>query len=155
MKPQDKVLENMKPGAYTRDGFLGDDTRSLEEIIATDEKRMAALGLTPKTMAEAMIYFRDRGFPGLGDFVSVPPYFEVLVDSIRGKIPCPFGDPGVFAKTNILVRNLRLKREISFTDLSIHLVYSHGFFEGVGSPFRVEPDDLAEILEIKPSEQYR
>jgi len=71
---------------------------------------------------------------------------------VRGKLPCPFGHPGIFAKVNTTVRNLKLDREITYTLLHIHLIGEHGFYEGKGSPFRLEPSDLIEILEIEESE---
>ncbi len=95
-----------------------------------------------------MVELRDAGMAGLGEFVDVAPHFEVRVDSVRGRLPCPFGDPGIFPKTNVTVRNTRTGREITYTDLHIHLVRVHGFYEGRGSPFRLEPKDLAEVLEI-------
>ncbi len=76
------------------------------------------------------------------------PHYEVRVDTVRGKLPCPFADPGMFPKTNVTVRNRLTGREITFTDLHIHLVRAHGFYEGRGCPFRLEPKDLAEVLEI-------
>ena len=49
-----------------------------------------------------------------------------------------------------MVRNTKLDREITFTDMHIHLVGSHGFYEGKGSPFRLEPKELAAVLDIEP-----
>lgn len=90
---------------------------------------------------------------GLGEFISVPPHFEVKVDSVRGKLPCPFGDPGIFQKTNTTVKNLTLNKEITYTDLNIHMILAHGFFQGKGSPFRIEPGELVELLEIKKTSE--
>ncbi len=90
---------------------------------------------------------------GLGDFITIEPHFEVRVDSVRGKLPSPFGGPGLIRKTLIIVRNLQLGREISYTDMHIHLIGKHGFYEGKGSRFRLEPKDLVNILEVQPQEQ--
>jgi hypothetical protein len=49
-----------------------------------------------------------------------------------------------------VVRNTKLGREVTFTDMHIHMIGSHGFYEGKGSPFRLEPKQLAEVLEIEP-----
>jgi hypothetical protein len=32
------------------------------------------------------------------------------------------------------------------------MIYAHGFYEGRGNPFRLEPRDLVEVLEVKPEE---
>ena len=142
-----KAQERMAPGVITRDGFLGEDRRDLGDILLTDDASVKALGLEHEALARRMVELRDAGMAGLGEFVDVAPHFEVRVDSVRGRLPCPFGDPGIFPKTNITVRNRRTGREITYTDLHIHLVRVHGFYEGRGSPYRLEPKNLAEVLE--------
>jgi hypothetical protein len=144
-----KAQERMAPGSITRDGFLGDDRRGLSDILLTDDAAVKSLGLEHEALARRMVELRDAGMAGLGEFVDVAPHFEVRVDSVRGRLPCPFGDPGIFPKTNITVRNTRTGRELTYTDLHIHLVWVHGFYEGRGCPFRLEPKDLVEVLEVR------
>lgn len=151
--PQMKAIEaQMQPGVITLHGFLGNDSRSLTEILEDDTAEVRRLGTDHARIAERMRYFRDAGEEGLGEFISIDDHFEVKVESVRGKIPSPFGGPGLYGKTNITLRNTRLNRTLIYTDISIHLIGSHGFYEGKGSPFRLEPAELVEILEI-PAEQ--
>jgi hypothetical protein len=145
-----KAQDRMAPGVITRDGFLGTDARSLVDILAADDGEAKRLGVTHQAIAGRMIALRDAGMRGLGEYIDAEGHFEVRVDSVRGKLPCPFGDPGVFPKTNVSVRNTVLAREIVYTDLSIHMIYAHGFYEGRGNPFRLEPHDLVEVLEVEP-----
>ncbi len=147
----ERIQEKMRPGVITRDGFLGSDRRKLIDILIEDDEAVKRMDLTHQRIAGRMIELRDAGMRGLGEFVEVPPHYEVRVDSVRGKLPCPFGDPGIFPKTNVMIRNIRLGRELTYTDLHIHLIGSHGFYEGTGSPFRLEPAELAEVLEIEPT----
>ena len=146
----DRIQEKMQPGIYTRDGFLGTDRRKLIDILIEDDEAVKRMDLTHRQIADRMIELRDAGMRGLGEFINVEPHYEVRVISVRGKLPCPFGDPGIFPKTNTVVRNTKLDRELTFTDLHIHMVGSHGFYEGKGSPFRLEPAELAEVLDIEP-----
>ena len=148
----DRIQEKMRPGVLARDGFLGTDKRKLVEILIADEGLVRRMDLFHQGIAERMIELRDAGQRGLGEFIHVEPHFEVRVDSVRGKLPCPFGHPGIFPKTNTTVRNLELDREITFTDLSIHMIAAHGFYEGKGSPFRLDPEELGVVLEISPRE---
>ncbi|MBN1835793.1 MAG: hypothetical protein JW820_08075 [Spirochaetales bacterium] len=148
----DRIQEKMAPGVITLDGFLGTDPRKLIDILVEDDEEVKRLNLTHQGIAQRMIELREAGMQGLGEFIEVAAHFEVRVDSVRGKLPCPFGDPGVFPKTNITVRNLELEREVVFTDLHIHMIYSHGFYEGKGSKFRLEPAVLAAVLEVEPAE---
>jgi hypothetical protein len=85
----------------------------------------------------------------LGEFVTVEEGISVQVYSVRGKLPCPFEDPGLFSKTTTTVKNDRLGREISFSDLHLHLIGEHGFYEGKGFLFRLDPKALVEILEVE------
>jgi hypothetical protein len=148
-----KIQENMKPGVLSLHGFLGNDRRSLIEILEDDAARVRRLGTDHKSIAERMRYFRDRGEEGLGEFITIDDHFEVRVETVRGKIPSPFGGPGLYAKTNTTVRNLEVKKEVTYTDVNIHLVRDHGFYEGKGSPFRTDPEKLVEVLEIPLEEQ--
>jgi hypothetical protein len=147
------IQEKMKPGVITRDGFLGSDRRNLIDILIEDDETVKRMGLSHQQIAGRMLEFRDSGMRGLGEFISIEPHFEVRVDSVRGKLPCPFGDPGIFPKTNVTVRNLEKNEEITYTDLHIHLIGSHGFYEGKGSLFRLEPKSLVDILEIVREEE--
>lgn len=144
-----KIQERMQPGIITRDGFLGTDRRNLIDILVEDDAAVKRMDLTHETIARRMIDLRDAGFRGLGNFISVAPHFEVRVDSVRGKLPCPFGDPGIFPKTNTTVKNLDTGKTVTFTDLHIHMIWSHGFYEGKGPPFRLEPEELASVLEVE------
>jgi hypothetical protein len=143
------IQGKMAPGVITRDGFLGEDRRNLVDILTSDDGEARRLGYGHQDIARRMVELRDAGLSGLGEFLDVAPHFEVRVDSVRGKLPCPFGDPGIFQKTNTTVRNKRLSREVTYTDLHIHLIGSHGFYEGKGSLYRLEPAELAEVLEAE------
>ncbi len=147
------IQEQMQPGVLTLHGFLGTDSRSLVEILESDAAEVGRLGKSHVEIAERMRYFRDRGEKGLGEFITVDDHFEVRVDSIRGKIPSPFGGAGLHAKTNTILVNKSLSRTIIYTDINIHLIGDHGFYEGRGSLFRLEPADLVAVLEIAKAPQ--
>lgn len=149
--PQTKqIVQNMQPGVITLEGFLGSDRRDLQEILEDDNGIVKRMHLTHQRIAHRMNEFRQKGEKGLGEYISIKPHFEVRVDTVRGKLPCPFQHPGIYRKANTTVRNTRLGREITYTDLHIHMIEAHGFYEGKGSRFRLEPEDLAEILEVEP-----
>lgn len=151
MKHIPNIEQAMQSGVICRDGFLGTDPRPLSAILQEDAQAVRRHGLTHAQIARQMASLRDAGRQGIEDWVSVPPHFEVRVESIRGRLPCPYGDSDAVPKTRITVRNGRMNRQITYTDLLIHLVGQHGFYEGRGSAFRLEPDDLIETLEIQPA----
>lgn len=144
----DQAQRRMRPGAITRDGLLGDDPRSLGEILDDDQAEVQRLGLTHALIAARLRELRAAGAAGLGLAVPVEPYFEVTVEGARGALPCPFGHPGMVAKATVTVRNTRLDEQVRFTDLNIHLIDGHGFYGGRGSAYRLEPCRLARVLMI-------
>lgn len=143
------IQDLMRPGALTAHGFLGTDGRSIVDMIEDDDARVKRLCLTHAAIAARMIELRDAGARGLGEFVNVEDDLEVRVDSVRGKLPCPFGDRGMEQKGFTVVRNKPLGREISYTDLNIHLIEAHGFYEGRGSAFRLDPEELVAVLGVE------
>jgi len=149
----DKIQEQMKPGVIALDGFLGDDKRKLIDIIASDNIKVRKLNRKHVDIASRMEHFKELGLPGLGEFITLDDHFEVKVDSVRGLLPSPFGGKGMYGKINTTVVNKKLGRQIVYTDLHIHFVADHAFYEGKGSPFRLEPVDLIEILEVPEAEE--
>ena len=145
-KPLDAITLALQPGTVAREGFLGSDSRSLADILAADQAAVERLHLSHPQIARRMKELRDAGQKGLGDWIVIPPQWEARVDAVRGHLPCPFGDPGLYSKTLIAVRNTRLGMEIVYSDLLIHLIEEHGFYEGRGSPFRLDPERIAAAL---------
>ncbi|MDC7218702.1 MAG: hypothetical protein PQJ59_02115 [Spirochaetales bacterium] len=141
-----KILDNMKPGVISLHGFLGDDKRDLETIIDHDTGELERLKIDREQIALKLEEIRDLALKGLGNFVTVQEGYLAKADSIRGKIPCPFGHKGVYGKTVVTIQKKSTGEEMSYTDLGIHLVREHGFFQGKGTLFRLEPEALAELL---------
>jgi len=142
----DLVQREMRPGVITQDGFLGSDVRRLQDILIADDAAVQRLGLTHAELAQRLRALREAGAKGLGLGIRVAPHFEVRVESVRGKLPCPFHHPGVFQKVNTQITRLDTGEELSFTDLGLHLIEAHGFYGGLGSPYRLEPEAVARLL---------
>ena len=144
-----KAHESMRPGVLTVEGFLGEDRRNLVEILIADDAKVQRQGLTQQAIADRMKELRDEGKRGLGLEEPVGDHFEVLVEEVRGGLPCPFGCPGLIKKSNTTVRNTESGERLTYTDLSIHLIEAHGFYQGAPSTFRLDPEHLKKHLEIK------
>jgi hypothetical protein len=142
-----KVIDNMKPGVISLHGFMGDDKRDIEQIIDHDAAALEGLGLTLTEAAGKLQEIMESALGGFGDFITLAEGIEVKADSIRGKLPCPFAHPGLFRKTVVTLKNTASGEELLYTELGIHLIKEHGFFQGKGSPFRIEPSQVKEILE--------
>ena len=144
-----EIEKNMRPGEISKSGFLGDDERKLVDILLDDGQAVTALNLNHKILADRMEEITAKGREGFGNPVLVDGYLEVLVEDSRGTIACPFQHMGMYPKENVKVKNIKTGESIHWTALNIHMIREHGFYEGIGSPFRVEPLDLIRILEIK------
>jgi hypothetical protein len=135
----------MQPGEITADGFLGNDTRPLVDIIEADEERFQALGLSFDGVAEQLARLLQRGREGLGEPITVDGKWLVKVDEARGFLPCPFED-GIFRKITATVTNTGSGTTVLFSQLSLHLLQEHHFLEGRGSSFRMEPEAIRDVL---------
>ena len=102
--------------------------------------------MQPGAYTARMKYFTDVGREAPETVVLMDGIYEVLVDDHRGYIPCPFADNVRELKTNTKLLNREQGREIYWSDLNIHMIGEHGFYEGRGSFFRTEPAELAKIL---------
>ena len=143
------IQEKMQPGSLSAKGFLGDDTRSLADILAGDHTTLERLGISHSTFADRLRYFTAGGISGLGSSVIVDGTFEVTVEEFKGSVPCPFSDHFHAVKRNTRVINLATGRSFYWSELNVHMIEAHGFYEGKGSFFRVDPIEAVEILEIK------
>jgi len=147
--PEEKSLRhNFMPGILTRDGFLGSDQRHIHDIISADARNMALHDLKKSCLVEKMIVCIEAGKAGLGECVSVDTHLTVRIGWVRGMLPCPFGEAGLHHKLVCTVENTEKALTIRYSQLSLHLIESHGFFGGIGSGYRLEPVDIARVLEI-------
>jgi len=143
------VQESLRAGILARDGFLGEDARPFPQIIREDLEALAALGIAAGEVADAMERLTKAGLTAVGVPVKAGDY-SVLVEEYMGRIPCPFRDHRA-PKRNTEATDAS-GRSFAWSDLSIHLIRAHGFFQGAGSPFRLEPAALADFLGLaKPS----
>lgn len=139
----EEILRSSRLSAF---GFLGDDKRSLWEILDADARQLAKLGRTKEEVAQRMRELSDIAGKGLGDRVEAGDNLEVSATDPRGVIACPWPHAFRANKTVTYARRTDTGEEVYWSDLSIHLIEEHGFFQGKGSPFRLEPDKLVEII---------
>lgn len=132
------------PGMFSQEGFLGDDARGAEEIARDDGAALQALGLSRVDAARRLGELTDRAIAGLGAPVRAGRWCLAAQEGM-GFTVCPFGHPGAYGKGRITATG-EGGLTLSWSPLSVHLLAEHGFLGGRGSPFRLEPDALAELL---------
>jgi len=145
--PQMRKLETiLRSSKLVAGGFMGTDTRSSSEIIEADAALISRSGFTAKQTAARMQEITDISKVALGNWVDLDENRRARVDEAKGVIVCPWPHPGRFAKRVTIVNLIESDETIHWSDLNIHLIAEHGFFEGKGSTFRIEPDILAKII---------
>lgn len=145
--PGMKRLEDLlRSSRIVAGGFLGDDRRTLEEILEADAAEVSRLGTTFEAIADRMEALTGLARKGLGTTVRLDDRLEGSVNDNRGVMICPWPHAGRYTKTVTTIRRTDTGETIAWSDLSIHFIGDHGFFEGRGSHFRLEPADLIRIL---------
>ena len=129
-------------------GFLGDDERPLREIIDSDLSTIQKAGVTLEQLAGRMKQLSEAAKPMLGNPVEVG-LLEVRYEDFKGTVVCPWPHAGQFPKAITTVRRRDGVGGIRWSELNMHMIAEHGFFEGSGSVFRVEPERLIEIIFLK------
>ena len=140
------VTQRMQPGVITLSGFLGDDPRPLNEIVADDSAILQRLNISATEIADRMDYLTQQSWQSYEGNVIIDDIYEVETEITRGKMPCPFLHRGLHRKTLTTCTHLPSRITIRWTALNIHMIREHEFFEGKGSPFRLEPDMLIKVL---------
>jgi len=146
--PADQNLrDRLEPGLISVEGFLGNDKRPLADIIAADTGTVEAEGLTVEALGdflEKLHVTADAGWEG-----RVPMFdgkISVRSDETLGQIPCPFACGAQCHKAEVAVKDAAGNDLLRFTPLDAHLISAHGFFEGKGSHYRIEPAELIDLF---------
>lgn len=142
----ERLEQTLRSSRLSARGFLGDDSRSLWEILDADARMVEKLGYSTAEIAVRMQNITDEARKGLGDWVEVGENLRAWVSDTRGVIACPWPHAFRADKTVITVEKTDTGKTIQWADLNVHLIGEHGFFQGKGSAFRLEPRELVEII---------
>ncbi len=145
-----RILERMARGALTREGFLGSDARPLSEILDADRSTVVELGVTHELLAEKLRAILTQAVGALGKPVELEGGLSAVHHEGMGRIACPWGGCGVFPKGEVELVDVRTAKRIYLTPLSVHMIGVHGFYEGRGSRYRLEPRELCRVLRVGP-----
>lgn len=141
------IRERMQPGVLSRDGFLGKDNRTIGEIVNEDIAVVLRAGLTLEDLADLLddIHRALEGTQGMRRAL-YGGTIEAREDEAMGGIVCPFGCGHRSHKAIITIS--MPGRELVVTALHGHMIREHGFFEGKGAVFRLEPHDLIDLYRL-------
>ena len=144
--PEDKALEDrLGASKFSGEGFLGTDHRTVDEIIAEDRRTLERLGLPRERLLAALRDVFDKARAELGGEIPVRPGVVAVAHESMGRIPSPFRGDGVFEKGDVVLRSAS-GEELVLTALGLSMIEKHGFFQGRGSRYRVDPARAAALL---------
>ena len=141
-----KLEEVLRSSRLVDGGFMGRDRRTAGEVVDADDALLQKAGANRKRLADRMQEITDMAIKGFGTQVVIDQRLSAKVDEAKGAVVCPWPHTGNFAKRVTTVTQRDTGKSIRWSDLSIHMIREHGFFEGDGSSFRLEPNELPEML---------
>ncbi|MCP4261650.1 MAG: hypothetical protein GY774_29735 [Planctomycetes bacterium] len=145
--PKMQKLEQMlRSSQLVAGGFMGDDSRNAMEVIDTDTYQVSKLGYTMEQIAARMQVITDSAKTGLGTSVKIDDKRQASVEEAKGLLTCPWPHIGRYVKRITTVEHLDSGETIRWSDLNIHLIAKHSFFEGRGATFRIEPEKLINFI---------
>lgn len=126
-------------------GFLGDDPRPYDQVIADDATTLRRLGLDVADLATVLQAVVQRAQAAMGAPVVLAPGIRALHYEAMGRIPSPIPGDGAFAKgeTRIEWEDGRCLR---VTPLGLALLERHGFCQGEGSLYRIDPELASHLV---------
>jgi hypothetical protein len=147
-QPPSDRRHTFETSKFSGSGFLGDDRRPVDEIIADDMRELERSGIARDDLVSALEEAYRKTRDALGDIVEVAPGVQAEFFESRGRVPCPFGGCGAFEKGEALLTASASQQPLIVTSLGIHMIKTHGFFQGRGSRYRIEPVETAKMLDI-------
>jgi len=141
-----KIQKKMQPGLITLEGFLGNDNRHYHEIIEEDLRLLDKLSITKEQIADKLQKITDQAFESYDGIITLENGAQVEYVSVRGKVVSPFSGQKPSPKGFVRYHDPNKNISISWCPLNIQMIRDYGFFEGKGSPNRLDPDLIFKLF---------
>jgi hypothetical protein len=148
---QDALLSRLGASKFSGEGFLGTDHRPVEDIIADDMRTLEHLDVSLEDLAAALHDAYEKTRHNLGAQTEIRPGINGVFYESMGRIPSPFRGDGVFEKGEAVLKDEESGEQLIITSLGIALIEKHGFFQGHGSRYRIDPAKAVQLLGLGDS----
>lgn len=144
---------DMRRGASSGEGFLGASEKLLDVLADDNRYVVEKLGLTHQELARHLHAMATIGWwkwkhkEDVTAFVYRGRRLIVTLTFTRGSQPSPFND-GTESGANATVENLDNGRKITFALLVPSMIERYGFYEGHGTDYRVDPQQVVDVLDF-------
>ncbi len=163
-RPIADLETDMRPGAKgevgSTKGFLGQEEKLLDVLVADNEMVVGKLGLTHREIGRELNIVggiaKWRAYETEKDdvrFVYRERKFKASVIFWKGDQLSPFKD-GTDTSNDVTLENLDTGKKLSYSLLVPLMIERYGFYEGTGTPYRVDPAKVVEVLDfLKPAKK--
>jgi hypothetical protein len=134
-------------GHRSEKGFLGPKEKLLEVMAADNEYVVDKLGLTHQELAKHLHAVKALGGFGPKEILYEGRRFKVELDAWKGYQLSPFLDDTKTSE-DAHVENLDNGKKINYSCLVPFMIERYGFYEGKGTPYRLEPRDVIEVFDF-------
>jgi hypothetical protein len=167
----------MRPSQSSQAGFL-DANECVIDVCEADWATIKKLNLTFEQFADKLETVTQKATrkAQIDTQNSKADYFDIIknglvIDGLKvtwvsymGWQGCPCchfnnlsdwcGPQETLSDTDFTVTNVKTGQQIFFSELHIHLIRRHHFFEG-HTKYRLDPEQCAKVLELKPGISYK
>ena len=151
LSPEDqRLIHNLGPSKFSKEGFLGTDTRPLQGIIDDDLRTLKEVGVSKELVVQALKDAYQKAKNAFGAEVEIKKNVTAMFCESMGRLPSPFCKDGVFEKGEVVVTDLINNLSLIITSLGINLIEKHDFFQGRGCRFRIDPLVAIKIFKLQP-----
>jgi len=151
LSPEDqRLVHNLKPSKFSKEGFLGTDSRSVQEIIADDLYTLKKAGVSQELLVQALKDAYQKAKEAFGAEIEIRKNVKAVFHESMGRIPSPFCKDGLFEKGEAVITDSTSNLSLVITSLGINLIENHDFFQGRGCRFRIDPLVAIKIFNLRP-----
>lgn len=121
----------------------------LEDNYPEYRKRESESRIANLYHAKSNLRFTLNNLPSTDVGYLVGSKLQVFIEQYRGLQECPWGcEYEHWGSFDFLILNRQSGRCVTGPGLIVHLVRKHHFFEGLESPYRIDPAEVVEVLEL-------
>jgi hypothetical protein len=144
--------KDMRPGAYATKGFLGGQEPLLDLLAEDNRYVVEELGLTHQELGRHLRALGEISSQHGGkEFRYHGQRFKGTVRLSKWHQASPFRD-GTITNALAIIDNLDNEKRLELSLLMPDLIERYGFYEGKGTPYRLEPRRVVEFLGfVKPA----
>lgn len=139
--------KDMRPGELSTKGFLGPKESLLEILAADNEYVLGELKRTHQELAQHLFILGKIAEKEKGEIIYHGRAFKLTLTAFRGFANSPFED-GTKTNQEVEVRNVATGKTLRCSMLVPVMMERYGFYEGKGTPYRVEPSKIIEVLDF-------